>query len=229
MAFGLAHLSQHLERDPDFRPRLADSVRRRHDALRHTAGLNDDVFDASRLQSYLVALRKRASAEATRNLYHAPHWPSLLGRCLGANFELEADMARVLTGESVSVLIDSEDDLVAAREEGRALASKLRLSSTDIVRIATVISELARNVLVHARRGEIHFRAIDDGRKRGIVITAKDEGPGIERPDRAMQDGYSTSGGFGLGLPGVRRLMDEFRLESTAAGTTVTVTKWSQW
>ena len=125
-----------------------------------------------------------------RNLCHAPAMPSLLDGCLGANFEHEPDMARVLTGESVSVLIDSEDDLVAAREQGRALASKLKLSSTDIVRIATVISELARNVLVHARRGEIHFRAIDDGRKRGIVITAQDEGPGIERPDRAMQDGY---------------------------------------
>jgi len=148
---------------------------------------------------------------------------------LGADFEIPPDMARLLTGESVSVLIDSEDDLVAAREQGRALASQLKLSSTDIVRIATVISELARNVLVHARRGEMQFRAIDDGRRRGIVITARDEGPGIERPDRAMQDGYSTSGGFGLGLPGVRRLMDEFSLESTKAGTTVTVTKWSDW
>ena len=153
----------------------------------------------------------------------------LVAVILGADFEIARDMARLLTGESVSVLIDSEDDLVAAREQGRALASQLKLSSTDIVRIATVISELARNVLVHARHGEIHFRTIDDGRRRGIEITAKDEGPGIERPDRAMQDGYSTSGGFGLGLPGVRRLMDEFRIESTAAGTTVTVTKWSEW
>jgi len=125
------------------------------------------------------------------------------------------------------VPITSDIDIVVARQKGRALAAELDFSPTDVVRIATAISELARNVLSYATAGEIRLQAVENRSTRGIAIVAQDNGPGIPNIDQAMQDGFSTSGGLGLGLPGVRRLMDDFRIESTVGGgTTVTVTKW---
>ena len=122
--------------------------------------------------------------------------------------------------------IDSDGDIIVARQKGRALAAELGFSPTDVVRIATAISELARNVLSYAHQGEIRLQAVDD-RRRGLVIVARDRGPGIPNVEHAMQDGYSSTGGLGLGMPGVRRLMDEFRIESTVGvGTTVSATKW---
>jgi serine/threonine-protein kinase RsbT len=127
----------------------------------------------------------------------------------------------------IHVRIDSDVDIVLARQEGRALAAELKFPATDLVRIATAISELARNVLSYAQRGEIRLQAVHCAGKCGVVIVAHDEGPGIPNITQAMQDGYSTSGGLGLGLPGVRRLMDDFHITSTSGiGTTVTVTKW---
>ena len=127
----------------------------------------------------------------------------------------------------VRVPIDSDSDIVVARQKGRALAAELGFSSTDVVRIATAISELARNVLSYAVSGEIRLEALNCLNRRGIAITASDRGPGIADVERAMQDAYSTSGGLGLGLPGVRRLMDEFGIESAIGqGTTVSATKW---
>lgn len=127
----------------------------------------------------------------------------------------------------VCVPIGSDVDIVFARQKGRAMAHDLGFSPTDVVRIATTISELARNVLSYASHGEIHLHTVDGRATRGITIVARDCGPGIANLERALQDGYSTSGGLGLGLPGVRRLMDEFRVESAlGVGTTVTVTKW---
>jgi serine/threonine-protein kinase RsbT len=125
------------------------------------------------------------------------------------------------------VPIRSDIDIVVARQKGRALAAELDFSPTDVVRIATAISELARNVLSYATSGEIRLQAVENRTARGITIVAQDNGPGIANVEQALQDGYSTSGGLGLGLPGVRRLMDDFRIESTVGtGTTVTVTKW---
>ena len=127
----------------------------------------------------------------------------------------------------VRVPIDSDSDIIVARQKGRALAGELGFSPTDVVRIATAISELARNVLSYAAKGEIRLEAVNGRNGCGIAITATDRGPGIADVDRAMQDAYSTSGGLGLGLPGVRRLMDEFTIESTVGeGTTVSATKW---
>jgi serine/threonine-protein kinase RsbT len=125
------------------------------------------------------------------------------------------------------VPIDSDSDIIIARQKGRALAAELGFSSTDVVRVATAISELARNVLSYAASGEIRLEAVNGRNGKGIAIIASDHGPGIADVERAMQDAYSTSGGLGLGLPGVRRLMDEFRIESTVGkGTTVSATKW---
>ena len=118
-------------------------------------------------------------------------------------------------------------DIVTARQKGRELAAQCGLSSTDLAVVATAISELARNIVRYAVRGEIVLRRVENGTKRGIEVVATDDGPGISDVPLAMQDGYSTSGGLGLGLPGVRRLMDEFDIVSRfGKGTTVTVKKW---
>ena len=127
----------------------------------------------------------------------------------------------------VRVHIDSDTDIVIARQKGRALAAELGFSTTDVVRIATAISELARNVLSYAASGEIRLEALNGRNRSGIAIIASDRGPGIADIERAMQDAYSTSGGLGLGLPGVRRLMDECTIDSAVGeGTTVSATKW---
>jgi serine/threonine-protein kinase RsbT len=126
------------------------------------------------------------------------------------------------------ISIRSAADIVAARQEGRALAAELGFDGSDLTVIATAISELARNILEYAQEGEILLSPLAKGERLGITITARDEGPGIPEIARALQDGYSTSRGLGLGLPGVRRLMDEFALVSEVGeGTTVTVRKWS--
>jgi len=127
----------------------------------------------------------------------------------------------------VRVTVGADVDIVAARQKGRTLAAQCGLSSTDLAVVATAISELARNIVRYAVRGEIILRAVENGTKRGIEVVATDDGPGISDVPLALQDGYSTSGGLGLGLPGVRRLMDEFDIVSRfGKGTTVTVRKW---
>jgi serine/threonine-protein kinase RsbT len=117
-------------------------------------------------------------------------------------------------------------DIITARQQGRALAAHLGFSSADQTLIATAISEMARNILVYAKIGEIILRPQQDGRA-GIVIIARDEGPGISDINRALQNGYSTSGSLGMGLPGTKRIMDEFLIVSEVGrGTTVTMKKW---
>ena len=126
-----------------------------------------------------------------------------------------------------SIPIGSDVDIVVARQEGRALAVRVGFSGADLTIIATAISELARNIVEYAKRGEILLSTADEGGKRGIVVVARDHGPGIPDIGKAMQDGYSTSRGLGLGLPGTRRLMDDFEIISQVGeGTTVTARKW---
>jgi serine/threonine-protein kinase RsbT len=107
------------------------------------------------------------------------------------------------------------------------LAEKLSFSSTDQVLITTAISELARNILLYARGGQVRVQRLNNSDRSGILVTASDRGPGIPDVERAMQPGYSTSSSLGLGLPGVKRLMDEMTVESNVGvGTTVTAKKW---
>lgn len=130
-------------------------------------------------------------------------------------------------GDEVRVPIVYDTDIVAARTEGRRLALELGFSKTDATLVATAISEVARNILVHAREGVITISGLLDEDIAEITVVASDEGPGIRDIDLALRDGYSTAGGLGLGLPGVRRLMDEFRITSEdGKGTEVTMTKW---
>jgi serine/threonine-protein kinase RsbT len=125
------------------------------------------------------------------------------------------------------VPIKSERDIVVARQKGRALARGFGFSLGDATLIATAISELARNIIAYAREGTITMNVIDTSKREGLLIVASDEGPGIADISRALRDGFSTSGSQGIGLPGVRRLMDEFDISSQPdAGTIVTVTKW---
>lgn len=132
-----------------------------------------------------------------------------------------------LTEREIRVPIRSEKGIVEARQKGREVATKMGFAFTDLALIATAISELARNVLSYAQQGEILIRPVERSSRPGIVVVARDEGPGIDNVDQAMQVGYSTSGGLGLGLPGVKRLMDEFEITSERGrGTTVTIKKW---
>lgn len=125
------------------------------------------------------------------------------------------------------IAILSDLDIIRARQTGRAEAAKLGFSSTDLTLVATAISELARNIVMYAGAGEIILRSVRLADKQGIVVIARDRGPGIADVGQALQSGYSTSRSLGLGLPGVRRLMDEFEVESRIGeGTVVTVRKW---
>ena len=128
------------------------------------------------------------------------------------------------------IAIESDADVVTARQRARELAADLELSSTDQTLLATAISEVARNITHYAKRGEVLLRVIRDETGRcGIEVVASDEGPGIEDIERALQDGYTTGGGLGLGLPGARRLVDEFRIQSAPSrGTTVTLVMWAR-
>ena len=129
--------------------------------------------------------------------------------------------------DEVRVAIERDADLVTARAEARAMAERLGFPRPDPTLIATAISEVARNIVVHAGRGEIVLRPFEEGNRFGVVVIATDEGPGIRDVEAALRDDISGRGGLGLGLPGARRLMDAFELESDADhGTTVTMSKW---
>ena len=130
-------------------------------------------------------------------------------------------------GNEIHVSINSDQDIVAARQKGRTLAAALGFSSGDATLIAAAISELARNIVTYAKSGEIQLKELNGSMRQGIQVIARDEGPGISDIPQALRDGFSTSGSLGLGLPGVKRLMDEFEIVSAETlGTTVTVKKW---
>ena len=129
----------------------------------------------------------------------------------------------------IRVSINSDQDIVSARQKGWAMAMELGFSSGDATLIATAISELARNIVTYARKGQITLKGVQGSSRVGILVIASDEGPGILDIRQALRDGFSTSGSLGLGLPGVRRLMDEFEITSQPTlGTTVAVKKWRQ-
>lgn len=127
----------------------------------------------------------------------------------------------------IHICIASDTDIVQARQKVRELAIDIGFSGSDLALIATAVSEIARNIVEYAVKGEIIISEIQKVEKRGILIKAKDEGPGIPDIQKAMQDGYSTGKGLGLGLPGAKRLMDEFDISSIVGkGTIITLKKW---
>jgi serine/threonine-protein kinase RsbT len=125
------------------------------------------------------------------------------------------------------VSINNDLDIVAARVEGRNLARTMGFGVIDQARIATAISELARNVVLYATRGQITLTPVEKDGKHGLQIVCEDEGPGIEDVGMVMRDAYSSTQGLGMGLPGTRRLMDEFDIKSQVGlGTVVVACKW---
>ena len=141
-----------------------------------------------------------------------------------------ATMTALAGLDEIRVPVESDTDIVAARQKGRALAARLGFSSGEATMVATAISELARNIVLYAIRGEIVFRPrVDTGRRRSWSSRPATKASGIADVRQALQDGYSTSGRLGVGLPGVKRLMDEFEISSTVGGgTVVVVKKWKQ-
>lgn len=125
------------------------------------------------------------------------------------------------------IQIKQEWDIVAARQLGRTTAKDIGFSSVDQARITTAISELARNIYLYTQEGTICFEIVENNIRKGICVIADDAGPGIQDINKAMEDGYTTSGGLGAGLPGVKRLMDEFHIHSSPEeGTTIKAIKW---
>jgi serine/threonine-protein kinase RsbT len=129
--------------------------------------------------------------------------------------------------DEARVAVSADADVVVARQEGRRVAARAGFSATELAVIATAISEIARNIVKFAKRGEVVVSMVAENERTGVTVVVRDVGPGIADVDRAVQDGYSTYGGLGLGLPGARRLMDEFEIVSEVGkGTTVTMAKW---
>jgi anti-sigma regulatory factor (Ser/Thr protein kinase) len=129
--------------------------------------------------------------------------------------------------DEIRLKIASDEDMLPARAHGRALALELGFSRTDATLIATAISEIARNIIVHVGKGEMTIRPIQEETRNGLVVIATDSGPGISDLEAALEHGYASRNGLGLGLPGARRLMDDFDVQSERGrGTTVTMTKW---
>ena len=126
-------------------------------------------------------------------------------------------------GGEERVRIGSDADIVLARQRGREMAARMGFSSTDLVLITTAISELARNIILYAGHGEIVLRNGSDNGRAIFSVMARDQGPGIPNIEQAMRCDYSTSGNLGLGLPGVRRLMDEMTIESKVGEGTLVV------
>jgi serine/threonine-protein kinase RsbT len=127
----------------------------------------------------------------------------------------------------IVVAIDNSDDIVEARKAGHQLALDLGFSLTDVTMIATAISEIARNITSYAGHGAVRVFVADREGRQALVVRAEDQGPGIADVERAMEDGYSTGRGLGMGLPGSRRLMDKLFVESALGrGTVVEMWKW---
>jgi anti-sigma regulatory factor (Ser/Thr protein kinase) len=161
--------------------------------------------------------RRQREVDAARHLLEC-------GFCAGISEPLmDRNRARE---DDVRVPVRVDADVVAARQAAREASARIGFASTDLTAIATAVSEVTRNVVKFAGAGELVVDTLEEPR-RGVRITVRDVGPGIPDVDQALQDGFSTYAGLGLGLPGARRLMDEFTVVSEVGrGTTVTMTKW---
>ncbi len=129
--------------------------------------------------------------------------------------------------DEIRVPIEKDDDVVVARSKARELAGTLGFGGTDLTLLATAISEIARNITTYATRGEVCITEVRRGSRSGVKVVATDHGPGIANIELALRDGYTSGKGLGLGLPGARRLMDEFDIDTEVGrGTKITMLKW---
>lgn len=128
---------------------------------------------------------------------------------------------------SGSVPLRSEEDIVLSRQKVRALTQQLKFSLVDQTKMITAASELSRNTLVHGGGGDMRWELLDDGVRRGLRLHFEDQGPGIADTRLALTDGWTSGNGMGLGLPGSKRLVHEFELQSAPGqGTHVSITRW---
>jgi serine/threonine-protein kinase RsbT len=165
--------------------------------------------------------RRQREVDAARHLLECDVCARLSEPLIGRGRDRDRD-------DEVRVAVRADGDVVAARQAARELAGRLGFSATELTEIATAVSEVVRNIVRFADAGEVLVELLDSPR-RGIRITARDTGPGIADVAEALREGYSTYRGLGLGLPGARRLMDEFAVASEPGrGTTVTMTKWRE-
>jgi serine/threonine-protein kinase RsbT len=134
-----------------------------------------------------------------------------------------------VAGSQLRVLpVATANDIILVRRAGRELAEELGFSGTDVTLFATAVSEVLRNVVEHAGSGTVTLGTVHDGGRSGVLVIADDSGPGIADVELAMSDGWSSSGSMGMGLPGARRLVDEFELRTAPGeGTTVRMVKWA--
>ncbi len=134
-----------------------------------------------------------------------------------------------MTSGEIRVSITRDSDIVDARQKGRELAVQLGFVGSELTLLATAISEIARNIVVYAHEGEIVLDIVERDGARGVSVVARDQGPGIPDIEAALQDGFSTGKSLGLGLPGARRLVDDFEIVSDVGkGTTITMRKWKR-
>lgn len=132
-------------------------------------------------------------------------------------------------GAAFHIFVSEASDVDWARQSARELATREGLTEEKAVALATAVSEIARNIVAHAVKGQVALQPVTDGQRRGIIVVARDRGPGIADIARAMQDGYSTKHTLGLGLPGAKRLVDEFEIESVVGvGVTITMLQWDK-
>jgi len=128
----------------------------------------------------------------------------------------------------ITIPISNDADIVSARQQARELAKTIAFSSSELAGIAAAISELARNIVSYAQKGTVNVSLIQEAGKKGILVVVQDTGPGIADVKLALQDGYSTSNSLGLGLPGVKRLMDSFEIHTEiGSGTKIILKKWA--
>jgi RNA polymerase sigma factor (sigma-70 family) len=190
--------------------------------VEYLLALNDTEPPTDRCRPVLYALsggdrRRQREVDAARHLLECELCARLSEPLLDRRPQDDSE---------VTIGIQHDADVVRARKSARELAATLGFSRTDLTLIATAVSEITRNIVRFANNGQVHIALLEHPRP-GIRIVARDTGPGIPDIDQALADGYSTYHGLGLGLPGARRLMDEFTLTSdTNVGTTVTMTKW---
>lgn len=123
--------------------------------------------------------------------------------------------------------IATSDDVVRVRQTARSWAAELKFSLVDQTKFVTATSELARNTLEHGKGGTMTAEVVENGMRKGIKLTFRDQGPGIANIELALRDGYTTGNGMGLGLSGSRRLVNEFDIQSAPGqGTTVSILRW---
>jgi anti-sigma regulatory factor (Ser/Thr protein kinase) len=190
----------------------------------HRAMASRSRIERDTLVPYAIAPRATSSLQQP-SVRNGPGAPG--DSCRRPSPTLMPRRSRRALADDERVTVSTDADVVRTRQKAREAAAAAGFTGTELTVIATAVSEIARNVVKFAKRGEFVISVVTEGDRNGLHIVARDSGPGISDVARALEDGYSTYRGLGLGLPGARRLMDEFDIVSeVGGGTTITMIKW---